>query len=70
MSLHCSLEDMYIVLYLCTFISVRFCFSHSRGGNKLHDLAVSGEEERSLIVIQGLTVYNKVCLLLVHLIYI
>ena len=61
---------MHIILYFCTFISVQFCFSHSHGGNKLRDVPVSEEEERSLIVIQGLTVYNKVCLLLVHLIYI
>ena len=39
-------------------------FSHSNGGMELHKLPVSGgngyQEERSLIVIQGLTVYNKV----------
>lgn len=39
-------------------------FSHSNGGMELHSLPVSGgnglQEERSLIVIQGLTVYNKV----------
>lgn len=41
-------------------------FSHSNGGMELHSLPVSGgnglQEERSLIVIQGLTVYNKVSL--------
>ena len=39
-------------------------FSHSNGGMELHSLPISGgnglQEERSLIVIQGLTVYNKV----------
>ena len=39
-------------------------FSHSNGGMELHKLPASGgnglQEERSLIVIQGLTVYNKV----------
>ena len=41
-------------------------FSHSNGGMGLHSLPVSGgnglQEERSLFVIQGLTVYNKVSL--------
>lgn len=39
--------------------------SHSRGGMELHSLPVRGgnglQEERSLIVIQGLTLYNKQC---------
>lgn len=38
-----------------------FIRSHSRGGRELHDLPVCGAEERSLIVIQGLTFYNKQC---------
>ncbi|XP_022808699.1 uncharacterized protein LOC111345675 isoform X3 [Stylophora pistillata] len=39
--------------------------SHCRGGMELHSLPVRGgnglQEERSLIVIQGLTLYNKQC---------
>jgi len=35
--------------------------SHSHGGNELHNLPISYKKERSLIVIQGLTLYNKQC---------
>lgn len=41
-------------------------FSHSHGGNELHNLPISCKKERSLIVIQGLTLYNKVSYFNVH----
>ena len=45
---------------VCVGFSKILLFSHSRGGKELHNLPVSCNKERSLIVIQGLTLYNKV----------
>lgn len=43
------------------FMKLSFCCSsHSRGGSELHNLPISGADGRSLIVIHGLTFYNKV----------
>ena len=60
---------IFIYSNICLIIIGSFSyttFSHSNGGMELHSLPVSGgnglQEERSLIVIQGLTVYNKVSL--------
>ena len=49
-------DHFYIFVYVLMF----FLCSHSNGGMELRNLPVSVKEERSLVVIQGLTLYNKV----------
>lgn len=74
---YCNVDSsriwMIVTIRSLVLFPIYFLFSHSRGGMELRDLPVSGgygfKEERSLIVIQGLTLYNKVSCLNHVLVY-